>query len=475
MLVMVANAIHFTPRIGNILLVLAALFAEATRAEIHTYGGSDNIIRVEVVEVYFLPKGRIAVPDWHDRLEYYARRVEAFHRREFGGQSQMKVTVWPEPFISDMTPEQIRDGDRNVVFDRTVNSVRDRLRGQTATNAFPIYLALSDINWRELDDFRRIRLVDGVPEHEGYVSRDGRHFPGAESGGARAAYHPHEHCGLGLVSADGWRVPYGGSDCVVYHEGLGHTLGLPHPDPMDDSVMGTAQYVFALNETRLDKGQKEKMGWQPLDKPDDLSHDLFSKFSAKYQPAAPVTGQEVVVKLMWPDDAKVTRLSVAVQTDLFGPWHELPVTLKASPPESMSLGAFGDATPVSYRVRVTLADGQSTEIWNYFQVRDPARRMFWYDYKFDAQSKRIWSRTPDGLWSEAYLDGRTTVFREGVREQLDGINGVLALRLPVDGFEVWIPDAGKDERWLQFRAGVTNSWSGLGAIHEVNFRVPPHP
>jgi hypothetical protein len=130
---------------------------------------------------------------------------------------------------------------------------------------------------------------------------------------------------------------------------------------------------------------------------------------------------------------------------------------------------------VSYRVRVTRADGQSTEIWNYLQVRDPARRMFWYDYKFDAQSKRIWSRTPDGLWSEAYLDGRTTVFREGVREKLDGINGVLALRLPVDGFEVWIPDAGKDERWLQFRAGVTNSWSGLGAIHEVSFRVPPHP
>src|SRR5437660_717827 len=78
MVVRVANAIHFTLRIGNIPLVRAALFAEAARAEIHTCGGSDNISRVDVVEVYFLPKGRITVPDWRDRLEYFARRIPIF-------------------------------------------------------------------------------------------------------------------------------------------------------------------------------------------------------------------------------------------------------------------------------------------------------------------------------------------------------------------------------------------------------------
>jgi hypothetical protein len=244
---------------------------------------------------------------------------------------------------------------------------------------------------------------------------------------------------------------------------------------MDDSVMGTAQYVFALNETRIDRGQKQKMGWQLPDKPADLSHDLFSRFSAKYQPAAPVTGQEVIVKLTWPDEAKITRLSAAVQTDLFGPWHELPVALISSPPESINLGAFGNATPVSYRVRATLSDGQSTEIWNYFQVRDPARRMFWYDYKFDEQSKRIWTRTPDALWSETYPDGRTTIFREATREKVEGIGGVIARRVPADGFEVWIPDAGKDERWLRFRSGATNVWAVLGAIHEITIKVPPRP
>ena len=53
---------------------------------LHTYGGTDDVSRVEVLAVYFLPRGRTPVPDWRDRIEYYARRVEAFHRREFSGQ-----------------------------------------------------------------------------------------------------------------------------------------------------------------------------------------------------------------------------------------------------------------------------------------------------------------------------------------------------------------------------------------------------
>jgi hypothetical protein len=111
-------------------------------------------------------------------------------------------------------------------------------------DGFPIILVLSEINWRELDDFTRTRSVDGETRHEGNVSGDGRHFPGAESGGARAFYDANRGIGVGLVSADGWRVPYSGSDCVVYHEGVGHAIGLPHPEPGDDSVMGFAQYRY---------------------------------------------------------------------------------------------------------------------------------------------------------------------------------------------------------------------------------------
>ena len=53
-------------------LVFAAfsttLLADPALAALHTYGGSDSISHVEVVEVYFLPKGRVPMPDWRDRL-----------------------------------------------------------------------------------------------------------------------------------------------------------------------------------------------------------------------------------------------------------------------------------------------------------------------------------------------------------------------------------------------------------------------
>ena len=463
---------HFTV---PVLLALWAseIIAHGAIPALHTFGGTDDVSRVEVMEVYFLPKGRAPVPDWHDRLNFFAQRLQAFHQREFSGQSKLHVTVWPELFVSDMTADQIRNGDRDTVFDRTVNSVRDRLQSQVATNVFPIFLALSDINWRELDDFRRMRMVDGIPRHEGYVAQDGRHFPGAESGGARALYDPDKHCGLGLVSADGWRVPYGGSDCVVYHEGLGHTVGLPHPDPMNDSVMGTAQYVFALNETWLDERQKRQMGWGPGQNSNDLSHDLFTKFSVKYYPPSPAVGQEVSVQFTWPTGAQLDKLSVATQTTLYGPWHEMPVRVSASPPDRISLGSFSEATPVSYRVRVALRDSQSTEIWGYFQVRDPRQRTFWYDYQFDQQPKRLWSRTAEDQWSELYPDGHTTFFREIAPQEVEGLHGIVARRLPSDGFEVWIPDAGPGERLLRFRTGETNAWSALGPVHELNLVVPP--
>ena len=58
--------------------------------------------------------------------------------------------------------------------------------------------------------------------HEGNLAEDGRHFPVAESGGARVNYDAEKAHGVGLAHADGWRVPYSGSDCVIYHEGVGH-------------------------------------------------------------------------------------------------------------------------------------------------------------------------------------------------------------------------------------------------------------
>ncbi|MFO0876242.1 MAG: hypothetical protein U0840_02625 [Gemmataceae bacterium] len=334
-----------------------------------TYDGKHDISTIHLTVVYFVPKDRKPLPDWKDRVDYYLRRVNAFHSRELDGISKLRIDLHPQPLVTDLPSANFRRGDQNQTFFSTMDEVRRLLKWKpTQKDGFPVLLVLSDINWRELDDFRRVRMEKGKEIFEGSIARNGRHFPGAESGGARATYVAKPGFGMGLVSGDGWRVPYSGSDCVIYHEGLGHTVGLPHPDPLDNSVMGTAQYELWIHEARLNRKQKERLGWKAPEKEPDLAGDLYSKFRALQAPLVPQAGKLVELELRWPRGARVKSLQVRVQTELFGKWETIPTKVQGEPPTKVSLRAFA-AGPVSYRVDVTLEDGQTSEVWGYFQVK----------------------------------------------------------------------------------------------------------
>jgi hypothetical protein len=453
-------------RMKRLLAIVAALAPlHPACGGVHLYGGDEDLSRIEVAAVYFVPKGRTPLPDWRDRVGFMARRIEEFHLREFDGQSTAVVHVPDSPFFSSLTAEQLREGDATKLFWRTMEEAGKRLNWPPEKRSgFPVLLVFSDINWRELDDFTRLRDVDGVPTHEGARGQEGRHFPGAESGGSRAAYVAQRKLGYALVSADGWRVPYTGSDCVAYHEGLGHVLGLPHPEPGNGSVMSQAQYRYNINETWIDEDQKLKMGWEKPAQPVNRDGDLFTKFKALYQPANPRVGESVRVELSWPKGAAVTSLVVEVQTELLGPWVRLPQSWQGDAPASIDLGSFSAATPVSYRVRATLADGRSEEIRGYFQVRDPAARSFWYEYKHDPPGKRLWSTVGPGLWRE--VEPRVTnLFRVAESTEAFGRKGVRAIRQPDETLEVFIPDARKDGV-LMFRFPGEAEWKTLGETHE---------
>ena len=359
-------------------LILAG-FAIDAHAEVKTWDGKHSIDKIEVTVVYFLPRDRSPLPDWKERVSYFCRRIEQFHQREYDGQSTLKTVQRSEPFRSARTTEQLRNGDANFIFFQTLGEVDETLPfGRDKKNGFPILLVLSDINWRPLDDFFRLHTTDdGKLEFEGNYF-NGRHHPGATSGGARATYLADRGVGWGLVSADGWRVPYCGTDCVVYHEGVGHTVGLPHPEPGNGSVMSLAQYNGWISESWLDDDQKKRLGWKPPEKPFDRKADLFSVFTAQPTPNVPKPDEPVSLQLKWPPEAKLKSLRVRLQTDLNGPWLD-PNVVDASriqeppaniPPTTVSLGRFDRATPVSYRVDATLQDGQNVELWGYFQVRE---------------------------------------------------------------------------------------------------------
>ncbi|MCA9060165.1 MAG: hypothetical protein KDA85_16770 [Planctomycetaceae bacterium] len=274
--------------------------------------------------------------------------------------------------VSRSTTAALRQGDANAIFFRTLREVHERLNfAQNTSEGFPILLVLSEINWRPLDDFHRVRPDGDQLVFEGNFHQQ-QHFPGAQSGGARATYLSDQGMGWGLVSGDGWRVPYRGTDCVVYHEGCGHTVGLPHPEPGDGSVMSQGQYRGWLSESWLDQEQKVRLGWQPEDQPLSLQLRLFSEFTAIPDPPIPRPGQPVKLKLTWPDASQlqVDSIQLRYQTAIDGPWTNVPIELQNhAAPNHLLLPAFDRKTPVSYRVDVRLQSGETEELWGYFQVR----------------------------------------------------------------------------------------------------------
>lgn len=339
-------------------------------AQLKTWDGKYSIDQIEVTMVYFVPKDRQPLTDWKKRLEYYANRIEQFHEREFQGQSRLIVKVHPIVFSSRFSTEQLRVGDANQIYFKTMEEVDRGLSFKGIIgNTFPILLVMSEINWRPLDDFFRVRPRDGKLEFEGNYNQ-GRHFPGAESGGARAVYWDNVGKGWGLVSADGWRVPYSGSDCVAYHEGVGHTIGLPHTDDANPSVMSLGQYHGWINESYVDATQKRKLGWKPREPNNET---LFSKFTAIPSPTVPKPSEEVSLQCQWPESITLSSVVVEIQTRLDAPWIKVkeytPAELAAGPPPSIDLGSFDRATPVSYRVIATGNEQKPVELYGYFQVR----------------------------------------------------------------------------------------------------------
>lgn len=350
------------------ILICSLCLSDRVFGQTKTWDSKHETTTIHVTVAYFVPADRRPLPDWRDRVEFYCDRIRQFHAREFQGQSRVTTTIHPTPVVSSRTTSELRLGDADAIFFRTLQEIDRQLEfGSQESDSYPILLALSDINHRPLDDFYRLALHDGEPVFEGILT-GGNHFPGSKLGGARATYLADRGAGWGLVSADGWRVPYRGSDCVVYHEGLGHTVGLPHPDAGNGSVMSLAQYRGWLSESWIDDDQKKRLGWQPTEVEADPQTELFSEFRAVPDPAQPRPGQTAKLKLDFSDGIKLKSLRVRFQTAIDGPWIEAPQTIDGGVSEFATLGVFHRPTPVSYRVDVETEDA-TAELWGYFQVR----------------------------------------------------------------------------------------------------------
>ena len=351
-----------------------------------TWDGRHSIDTIRATVVYFVPSDRQPLPDWRERVEWLCERVRRFHHREFAGRSRLVTRIHPEPFRSATSTGALRVGDGDATFFRTLTEVDRTIDvGRDADGAFPVLLVLSDINWRPLDDFSRQSPAGQGWKFDGALADGGLHVPGAAAGGSRAVYLADRGRGWGLVSGDGWRVPCRGSDCVVYHEGIGHAIGLPHPEPADGSVMSEGQYRSALAQSWVEAGQKKRLGFTADVAANAPPADpVFDTFTATPEPAVPRPGQPVSLRL-FPLDLIPPGLRVEVQTSLRGPWTSVPVEAEAIQKGLISLGRFDRPCGVGWRVtgptatidteagsdaKIAPANGPSAATaWGYFQVR----------------------------------------------------------------------------------------------------------
>ncbi|MEK6233161.1 MAG: hypothetical protein N2C14_00460, partial [Planctomycetales bacterium] len=146
------------------LLFLPLLASAGTK----TWDGLHDTENIQVTVVYFVPADRMPLPDWRDRVSYFCRRIELFHKREFQGQSNLKTLIHPKPLISRSSTAELRSGDADGIFFRTLREAEVRLRfAQDKPAHFPILLVLSDVNWRPLDDFYRLKPKEGELVFEG--------------------------------------------------------------------------------------------------------------------------------------------------------------------------------------------------------------------------------------------------------------------------------------------------------------------
>ena len=91
----------------------------------HTFDGENPIGTINLSVVYLVPKDRTPLLDWRERVDYFMRRIDPFHRRESGGKSKLAIHVHPEPLIVNKTAREVRGNDPDQTFD---HSIRRRAR-----------------------------------------------------------------------------------------------------------------------------------------------------------------------------------------------------------------------------------------------------------------------------------------------------------------------------------------------------------
>ncbi|MGH7129271.1 MAG: hypothetical protein ACREIV_11935, partial [Planctomycetaceae bacterium] len=199
--------------------------------------------------------------------------------QQFGGLSQVTFELYG-PVIGERTSQEYRDlGDgfygemlsevRKLDLDGELGDPVAQSAAAPSAAGDPtmtVYLIFAD--WG-LEDVDPNDAYQWLHDHNYFIGRNAPYGTdlgdirqaGGSRGGYRGVHSQIGPYGAGIVTEEGWKHPeIRGTAIVAYHEGLGHSLGMPHPaDDVATGVMGQAMYRTTLENSYVEPSILIKM------------------------------------------------------------------------------------------------------------------------------------------------------------------------------------------------------------------------
>lgn len=232
--------------------------ATATPMSVSVYGNpAVSLANVAIRAFYVVPKDRAPYATWNSRVTDLAQQAASFHEREFGGASHAMVAVYPNVVVSTKTTQELRQVSFQRDFCEQVSKIVPPNR-----NTFTSYAVFADFGeYDNVNGFCEANQKNIAPTCS---ARAGSPTIAQCFGSASdylSDFYGSGYMGCGVITEDGWKNDIPGVSSVVYHEGVGHTMAMPHlKPPSQTGVMGLAySRCLDLNATYVEPEIKAKM------------------------------------------------------------------------------------------------------------------------------------------------------------------------------------------------------------------------
>ena len=211
-----------------------------------------HINQILIVTLYVCPSDTKPYHNWKDNINILNNKISDFHTKQFKTLSQLKSSCFGPIVLSHPTAHYT--GSLYTSYEyveqfkheayQWINANKPLILNQEAPNLIIFQICAE---WGLLEckshpeEFKKTILYrqgKGVSHIQRFHGSCGMTDIPFDWNGEEI------QCGMSIISEDIWKyADLPGSAIAVYHETIGHSLGIPHPaNPKKNGVMGFAMY-----------------------------------------------------------------------------------------------------------------------------------------------------------------------------------------------------------------------------------------